>query len=327
MRASILILVSLILCECNVQAQPFTIMSYNCENAFDTIPDAGKDDKAYLPGSTRRWTRKRMYTKLKNIGKVIAAVSEEKPVDIICLQEVENDTVLTYLTRHTPLANIGYEYIMTRSADQRGIDVALVYSPFTFHPLNHHAIRATTSKPTRDVLYVSGTADSDTLDIYVVHLPSKLNGKVSEKNRRIVASAIMQSIDSLKAVRQQPRIIVLGDFNDGPDSQLSKTAFSSLTCLSQSYQLLNKDERYKVEGSYKYQGNWDCIDQIFTSPNLGTSSAFIANLPFLLEEDSKYGGLQPSRTYIGYKYHRGFSDHLPVLLRLGRGKQGNEMGP
>ncbi len=299
-----------------IEAQPLTVMSYNCENAFDTIHDVGKNDQAYLPDSPRRWTRNRMYRKLKNIGKVIAAVGDTRPVDIICLEEVENDTVLSYLLRRTPLASVGYEYVMTNSADQRGIDVAMVYSPFTFHPINHHAIRAGTSTPTRDVLYVSGTAGTDTLDIYVAHLPSKLNGKTGEKNRRIVAEAIMRSVDSLKTVRRQPRIIVLGDFNDGPRSKLIRTAFGSLVCLSESYQLLNKDARYKVGGSYKYQGTWDCIDQIFVSPNLSRSRAFIANLPFLLEEDNKYGGLQPSRTYIGYKYNNGYSDHLPVLLQI-----------
>ncbi len=299
-----------------IEAQPLTVMSYNCENAFDTIHDAGKNDQAYLPDSPRRWTRNRMYRKLKNIGKVIAAVGDTRPVDIICLEEVENDTVLSYLLRRTPLASVGYEYVMTNSADQRGIDVAMVYSPFTFHPINHHAIRAGTSIPTRDVLYVSGTAGTDTLDIYVAHLPSKLNGKTGEKNRRIVAEAIMRSVDSLKTVRRQPRIIVLGDFNDGPRSKLIRTAFGSLVCISESYQLLNKEPRYKVGGSYKYQGTWDCIDQIFVSPNLSRSRAFIANLPFLLEEDNKYGGLQPSRTYIGYKYNNGYSDHLPVLLQI-----------
>ncbi len=299
-----------------IEAQPLTVMSYNCENAFDTIHDVGKNDQAYLPDSPRRWTRNRMYRKLKNIGKVIAAVGDTRPVDIICLEEVENDTVLSYLLRRTPLASVGYEYVMTNSADQRGIDVAMVYSPFTFHPINHHAIRAGTSTPTRDVLYVSGTAGTDTLDIYVAHLPSKLNGKTGEKNRRIVAEAIMRSVDSLKTVRRQPRIIVLGDFNDGPRSKLIRTAFGSLVCLSESYQLLNKDARYKVGGSYKYQGTWDCIDQIFVSPNLSRSRAFIANLPFLLEEDNKYGGLQPSRTYIGYKYNNGYSDHLPILLQI-----------
>jgi hypothetical protein len=35
-----------------------------------------------------------------------------------------------------------------------------------------------------------------------------------------------------------------------------------------------------------------------------------------LEEDKKYGGVKPLRTYNGYRYQRGFSDHLPLVVRL-----------
>ncbi len=37
---------------------------------------------------------------------------------------------------------------------------------------------------------------------------------------------------------------------------------------------------------------------------------------FLLEPDIKFGGVKPKRTYVGFKYQEGFSDHLPVLLRV-----------
>jgi hypothetical protein len=53
----------------------------------------------------------------------------------VALTEVENDSVLTHLTRHSPLRNAGYEYVMTTSDDERGIDVALLYQPATFRPI------------------------------------------------------------------------------------------------------------------------------------------------------------------------------------------------
>ena len=42
---------------CPIKAQGLTIMTYNCENAFDTIHDEGKRDEEYLPEGTRHWTR------------------------------------------------------------------------------------------------------------------------------------------------------------------------------------------------------------------------------------------------------------------------------
>ena len=122
-------------------AQGLTAMTYNCENAFDTIHDDGKRDEEFLPEGTRHWTRHRMFEKLRNIGKVIVAADSIRPVDLVALEEVENDTVLTYLTRRTVLSALGYEYIMTHSPDQRGIDVALLYNPLMFRILHHDCIR------------------------------------------------------------------------------------------------------------------------------------------------------------------------------------------
>jgi hypothetical protein len=44
--------------------------------------------------------------------------------------------------------------------------------------------------------------------------------------------------------------------------------------------------------------------------------AEIFDAAFLLEPDKKYGGVKPKRTYVGFKYQDGFSDHLPVLLKF-----------
>lgn len=300
-----------------VMAQQFTIMSYNCENAFDTIADGIHDDSEYLPDGNRHWSRWRMYQKLRSIGKVIMAVDTEKPADIVALEEVENDSVLTWLTRQTPLAQIGYEYVLTNSADTRGIDVAMIYSPLTFRLLNSHSIRAVTSAPTRDVLYVSGVAlGRDTLDLFVVHLPSRLNGKAAERNRHAVAVAINHSIDSIAQVRPTPSVIILGDFNEGFDSGIIRNDFLQLTdLLVQSPKPQGKDG---VQGSYKYRGNWETIDHILLSPCLlprVTDCGIYAN-PMLLEDDIQYGGVKPRRTYSGWKYNGGFSDHLPVFMRL-----------
>ncbi|MBN1987314.1 MAG: hypothetical protein JW761_13470, partial [Prolixibacteraceae bacterium] len=45
-------------------------------------------------------------------------------------------------------------------------------------------------------------------------------------------------------------------------------------------------------------------------------NAKITELPFLLKKDEKYGGLKPFRTYNGYSYEGGFSDHLPIQVQL-----------
>ena len=47
-----------------------------------------------------------------------------------------------------------------------------------------------------------------------------------------------------------------------------------------------------------------------------SSDALIIHDPILLEEDRTYHGQKLNRTYVGPKYHGGFSDHLPVRILL-----------
>src|SRR3712207_5686087 len=99
-----------------------------------------------------------------------------------------NDSVLTDLTKKSLLRNARYEYVMTDSPDERGIDVALLYSPFSFRLITSYPIRIDLlpdMKPTRDILYASGEIiTGDTLHVFVVHAPSRSGGaKLSEPYR------------------------------------------------------------------------------------------------------------------------------------------------
>ena len=85
----------------------------------------------------------------------------------------------------------------------------------------------------------------------------------------------------------------------------------------------------RKEGTYRYRGEWGVLDQLIVSgfllqghDSMRTSydKAQILKYPFLLEEDEKYGGNIPSRTYWGKKYHGGYSDHLPVCVDFEIGK-------
>ena len=81
----------------------------------------------------------------------------------------------------------------------------------------------------------------------------------------------------------------------------------------------------KQDGTYRYKGEWGILDQMIVSGNMldeenGVTTSFdkaqIVKHPFLLEEDDRYGGDTPSRTYWGNKFHGGYSDHLPISLDI-----------
>lgn len=296
-----------------------TFVELNCENLFDYQDDAGKQDEEYLPDATRHWTKKRYWRKLNNIAQELLSCSDDGIPDLIALCEVENDSVVYDLTRRSLLRNAGYEYLTTSSPDLRGIDVALLYSPFSFVPVESHSIRVTPvegMRPTRDILYVSGlAATGDTLHVFVVHAPSRYGGeRYSRPFRLAVAERLCQAVDSLHAVSPDASILMAGDFNDDADAPALRRI------CQHGVRNVTKDARgsHGVRGTYRYKGEWGSIDHVLVSPNIynKVDTAFIHSPLFLLEEEKLYGGLRPRRTYNGMRYQPGYSDHLPLVVRF-----------
>jgi endonuclease/exonuclease/phosphatase family metal-dependent hydrolase len=296
-----------------------TFVELNCENLFDTRHDSLKQDTEYLPEATRHWTKKRYWQKLNNTAQELLSCCDEGIPDLIALCEVENDSVLRDLTRRSLLRNAGYEYLITHSPDVRGIDVALLYSPFSFAPVCSYSLRVQPVKgmrPTRDILYVAGRIPSgDTLHVFVVHAPSRYGGeRYSRPFRMATADRLCQSIDSVLAVSPQAHLLVAGDFNDTYDGPL-------LRRLTQHrLRNLTKDARGQngVLGTYRYKGAWGSIDHILGSRSIykKVDTAYVHAPLFLLEEDKEYGGYRPRRTYNGMRYQPGYSDHLPLVVKL-----------
>lgn len=301
----------------------FTLVELNTENLFDTQKDSVKDDTEYTTESLKRWTRTRYWNKLNHIAQEIISCGEDGNgwalPDLVALCEVENDTVLTDLTRRSLLRKAGYEYVMTDSPDQRGIDVALLYSPFSFRLIRYYPLRIPPLKEmrlTRDILYVCGELiNGDTLHVFVVHAPSRYGGeRVTRPHRMAVANRLCLTIDSIRSNSSEASIVVAGDFNDPYDSKALE--------ILRGHQLMNVSQAARgshgAKGTYKYQGQWESIDHIFVGGHIlhAFRQCIINDAPFLLEEDEQYGGVMPRRNYRGYKYNKGYSDHLPLVAQF-----------
>ena len=295
-----------------------TFMELNCENLFDTRHDSLKNDLEFLPDGSYKWTPYRYWAKLNHLGQEIVAQSNPIP-DFVAMGEVENDSVMFDLTRRSLLRNAGYEYVMTSSPDERGIDVALLYQPASFSLLHSHSIRIKplpNTRPTRDILYASGLIiTGDTLHVFVVHAPSRRGGEQASRPYRLhVASQLAAAVDSVYAISRDAKIIIAGDFNDYADSPALQYLYD--------HHLINITADAKgshgAKATYRWHGEWRSLDQILCSPSLAArkQSSVIGDLPFLLEDDEKYGGKKPYRTYLGPRYLGGYSDHLPLVVQL-----------
>jgi hypothetical protein len=318
-----------------IPEKDFYFMFYNVENLFDIHDDPETADEEFTPIGIRHWTNRRLNKKLVNLSKVILNSTGWPTPHLIALCEVENRYVLEKLLKDTPLKTCTYKIIHKDSPDTRGIDVALLYNSNEFYPLDYMYFplkgNTDTILATREILYVSGIlGDADTIHIFVNHWPSRYSGLLeSVEGRHIAAQTLRTCIDSVQTRYVNPKIIVAGDFNDQPfdesialflKAEKPTGDFENNRLYNLSWPMIKEDIK-----TMKYQMQWAVFDQLIVSGSLMkpenglytmTDWAMIAQLPYLLEKDVRYGGMKLNRTYIGYRYHGGFSDHLPVLLKL-----------
>ncbi|MCQ2310857.1 MAG: hypothetical protein MJZ64_03800 [Paludibacteraceae bacterium] len=263
------------------------IISYNVENFFNNRYD-----------TTR---------KTEQIARVVCNIGEwEKPA-VVGLCEVENDSCLMRLCQ--TMSYYPYRFIHYDSPDERGIDVALLYDSLQFRPVQSQPLAVDLGgDQTRDILFVTGLIRrTDTLHLFMCHLPSMLGGPAHSEWKRQRAKNILQHhIDSLLNACSKARIIVMGDMNCSPKDDLNGLHNRMVT------------EEQKGNGTHCYQGQWSCLDQFYLSPALDTiARTYIYKAPWLLKEDEKKMDSIPRRTNYEYHYDRdGFSDHLPIVLNI-----------
>lgn len=293
----------------------FVVMFWNVENYFDPFDDPLKDDDEFTPGAERHWSWPRFEAKRDGIAQTVMAAGDvwgEMPA-LVGLAEVENRMAVSQLVHRTPLGETGYGYVHRESPDGRGIDVALLYRKDRFRVHYVDSLRIP-GAATRDILYVKGVempGRSDTLHVFVVHFPSKRGGARGSADRRDAAGRVLgMVVDSLLSEDPQKRIIVMGDFND-TDCSVARLAEPPDEGTLADRQPAGDSPA----GTIKYHGRWERIDRFFVSPAADAVMRIFAPA-FLLEPDKAWLGSKPRRTYVGPRYNRGLSDHLPVILKL-----------
>ena len=300
-----------LICSTNTLfAEPLRVVSYNVENLFHPANDSITDDEEWTPEGMRRWSYTRYYKKEENIARVLTSIGEWDGVDVVGLQEVENALCVKRLCY--TLRRGEYDLVHYDSPDRRGIDVAFVYKKARVDTIRTRAIEVDLkTETTRDILYVCAQIDKrDTIHFFVCHMPSQRGGRAESEWKRVIAKEVLQeSVDSILTIEPEAKIIVMGDMNSEPLEDLKGLA-NRMSGLELSG---------LVGGTHKYQGQWTCLDQFYlSSPLDNNSKVWIFEADWLLESDDKYLGLKPKRTYNGYRYRNGYSDHLPIVLECRR---------
>jgi len=220
------------------QTVPIRIAFWNMENFFDPFVDSTKSYNAFTEDGMQHWTKTRFYTKRNNMYKAILAMSENRPLGLIGMCEVENEYVLSAIFEQTPLKKHNYRFVHYEGPDKRGIDPAIVYS------LDHFMLVESATIPyynpedmayhSRDILYAKFIAkvgvstgsttladeakapelvpepvegregpipSADTIHVFVNHWPSRYSGELETVGSRSCSAAILRAkVDSIMAV-------------------------------------------------------------------------------------------------------------------------------
>ena len=309
---------------------------YNLENLFDTVDDTLINDEEFLPKGARSWTPERYQEKLTNMAYVISQIGlldVAAGLSVLGVSEIESRKVLEDLVIQPAIKNRNYQIVHYDSPDGRGVDVGLLYNPSHFTVLSSTPIPLINYsegeiQKTRDVLYVTGLLDTDTIHILVNHWPSRSGGEArTAPYRNSGAKLCRKIVDSLFVHNRESKILIMGDLNDDPTNESIKSHLRAVSDVKEIRKsgLFNPYEDFfrRGQGSNAYRDAWSLFDQIIVSRGFTNkkSSGFnyfkanIFNKRFLVQPSGQYKGY-PLRTFSGDTYQGGYSDHFPAYIYL-----------
>ncbi len=300
------------------------IMFYNVENLFDTIDNPSTRDEEFTPDSKKKWGTERYQTKLDRLVQVIQSIDSAGDVAAIGLAEVENGDVLVDLVNHPQMLHGKWGIIHQQSPDFRGIDVALLFDSAYYTPGDAEFIQVALPDPkrtTREILKVTGSLKGGTeMSFYVNHWPSRYGGQeASEPGRIAAAKRLKKSVARTQKKNPDGHILIMGDFNDYPNNQSMSEELGAGWGSTFELQNLMADSTFSDSiGSYNYRGEWGFLDQIILNSSLAgqVDTVYAHRRPYMMYFNKKYQNHAPSRTYSRDTYYGGYSDHLPVVVRL-----------
>ena len=289
------------------------IATYNVENLFDDV-----DDPA-LTGNLEDIDDTKPEPQLRALADTIRRLD----ADVLCLEEIENQTVLLRL-RDDYLADMGYDHVLSPDAgDPRGIEQAVLsrfpvvgHEQWIEHPLggvhpdlygsepNWYAGQPITFKrsPLRvDIEIPADVTGGDPYDLtlYVVHFKS---GRYNDYWREAEASALAQQIVAQRTNDPAANIAVLGDLNATPDQAPVRTLLT--TGFADTLADVPAPDSTTHESGRR-------IDYVLVNPALGAE--LVQGSPFVLGTPARHAGSDYRVTPPPPGYA---SDHYPVAIDI-----------
>ena len=288
-----LILIAVLLVSCSgceeQERSGFTVSSWNVQNLFDSVND-GTEYSEYK--HQNGWSDSAYRARLKA---AVSVLNEDgvKNSDVIVLNEVENENVVLDLMT---LLDPSFLWYAVASEDGGAISLAVI-SRLPIKDARIHSIEGT-----RPVIETHFEVSSTDVFVFAVHAKSNL-GEEDENValRRLLGQALSNLTDLRKLDYPDALIIIAGDFNEEPWDGNVIENFNSWRCFWE-------DVERGTMGSYFYDGNWLCYDNILLSSDMIENWGVVTD------------GIATDRDGLPNRWDRntlsGVSDHLPVWVRI-----------
>ena len=324
----------------SLNANTFTIATYNVENLFD-LEKNNTEYSEFVPNNKSLWNQRNFNIKLNNLIKVINNID----ADIIALQEIENRDLMQELKRKLPQ----YQYYSFIKYPESAIGLGIL-SKIEIKDNRHIDVKFTT-RLFRPILETTFVYENIEFKVFNNHWPSKAVGE----SYRVQYAKNLQ--DRLLTIPKDYDYILLGDFNSDYDeyitfqknlklnnsrgitgiNQILNTTFENkfvsyddvLTYQKRVHFNLWLDLPTNERFSSKFRGQNNTPDSIILSPALFDTKklsyipkSFEVFKPEYLYKDNTVNRWEMSGGKFN-KVHKGegYSDHLPILAKFSTNKE------
>jgi endonuclease/exonuclease/phosphatase family metal-dependent hydrolase len=331
------------------------VISYNVHNLFDA-EESGNEYVEFKPSKgkwTKELYAKRLANTVKAVRSTASEgrtsnIPNAIP-DILCLQEIENDAVLVDLAAQ--FGKGAYRYWAIAGPEASTIHTG-VLSRFPIISMRTHAVEDSWGfGPTRDLLELEFDCGSlGNIVMFACHWKSKTEGAAeTESARRAAAALLVGRIRALQSEKPLLPIVVCGDFNESPDEYIRVDRAYQTGIMPLEIGVLPDAVPDAVEGELLWVSNsWQQIEECqmnmqrdvtlynpWSEMPLGYSIAYKDKREqfdsFFINSSLKDGkGMEYEQFSVAvspdlfgiegvplsWTGTEGYSDHLPVMLRL-----------
>lgn len=315
------------------------VLFWNVENLFDDNDDPGAYDDEWADW----WDSAHYHRKLDHLARVILAAlkndSGSSPVTkhdavILAFAELENERVLVDLAERLRELQPGMP-LLKPAVGRR--DTRIRVGALAF-PAPGRTTAHLFRSDAREILeleftYRSSRTASDTaLHVLINHWKSRRGGRMETEPQRVAdARGLRERVNSILQENPAAEIVLLGDFNDEPTNRSirdelraidDRRAVRNAVALNHIdvlplYNCLAATEPGR--GTYRYQNQWQLLDQIILAPGVLDERGLSLRDCAIYTYDGRlirYGEPWNYGSRDRLEKNRGYSDHLPIRLRL-----------